>query len=186
MKSKFKRYSVLILFMILLSVLISGCGEEPSAEEVVSNMQVKMDGLEDYSFTMFSHLSFQGQGVGTQKVIWKKPDLMKTTIRIPDKDTEVIMFSDGKFQWIYDSESETVFKMDISDDSNGLKLFEPNIFAEFLNGTLRGKTASLLGVEDLDGNNAYLLELTPSENNKSSLQGRSMIWVDRDTWMPIR
>ncbi|WP_250867731.1 hypothetical protein [Methanococcoides seepicolus] len=31
-----------------------------------------------------------------------------------------------------------------------------------------------------------MLELTPSENNKSSFQGRSMIWVDKDTWMPIR
>ncbi|WP_250869219.1 LolA family protein [Methanococcoides seepicolus] len=134
MKSKFKRHSMLILFMIILSVFISGCGEEPSAEEVVSNMQMRLDDLDDYSFTMYVNSSFQNQGVETQEVIWKKPDLMKTTIRIPDKDTEVIMISDREFQWIYNSEYETVFKTEISDDFNGLKIFEPNIYAEFLNG----------------------------------------------------
>lgn len=186
MKRKFKRHLIFILFLIILSISISGCEEKPSAEEVVSNMQMKMDGLEDYSFTMYINSSFQEHGVETQKVIWKKPDFMKTIIRVPDKGTEVIMVSDGEFQWIYNPESETVFKTELSDDFYGLKFFEPNVYAEFLNGTLNGKTASLLGAEDIDKKNAYLLELTPSENNKSSLQGESKIWVDMETWMPLR
>lgn len=183
--NKFKKHSMLLLFLIVLSVFISGCGEEPSAEEVVSNMQMRLDDLKDYSFTMYVNSSLN-QGVETQEVLWKKPDLMKMIIRVPDKGTEVIMVSDGEFQWIYNSGSETVFKMEISDGLDGLKFFEPNVYAEFMNGTLAGKTVSLLGAEDIDGKNAYLLELAPSGNNNSSPQGKSIIWVDGETWMPLR
>lgn len=111
---------------------------------------------------------------------------MKMTILSPDKDTEVIMASDGDFQWIYSSESRTVFKTEISDDFNDLKLFEPDVYAEFLNGIiLNGKLPSLLGTENIDGKNAYVLELTPSEKNES-LQWKSKIWVDRENWMLLR
>ncbi|WIM41728.1 outer membrane lipoprotein-sorting protein [Methanosarcina mazei] len=197
MKISSKRYLLLILFLITLSIFISGCAEEsgaeevssntqPSAEEIVSSMQMGMDSLEDYSFTMYVNSTSRQQNPEVHEVIWKKPDLMKMTILSPDKDTEVIMASDGDFQWIYSSESRTVFKTEISDDFNDLKLFEPDVYAEFLNGIiLNGKLPSLLGTENVDGKNAYVLELTPSEKNES-LQWKSKIWVDRENWMLLR
>ena len=197
MKISSKRYLLLILFLITLSIFISGCAEEsgaeevssntqPSAEEIVSSMQMGMDSLEDYSFTMYVNSTSRQQNPEVHEVIWKKPDLMKMTILSPDKDTEVIMASDGDFQWIYSSESRTVFKTEISDDFNDLKLFEPDVYAEFLNGIiLNGKLPSLLGTENIDGKNAYVLELTPSEKNES-LQWKSKIWVDRENWMLLR
>ena len=197
MKISSKRYLLLILFLINLSIFISGCAEEsgaeevssntqPSAEEIVSSMQMGMDSLEDYSFTMYVNSTSRQQNPEVHEVIWKKPDLMKMTILSPDKDTEVIMASDGDFQWIYSSESRTVFKTEISDDFNDLKLFEPDVYAEFLNGIiLNGKLPSLLGTENIDGKNAYVLELTPSEKNES-LQWKSKIWVDRENWMLLR
>ena len=197
MKISSKRYLLLILFLINLSIFISGCAEEsgaeevssntqPSAEEIVSSMQMGMDSLEDYSFTMYVNSTSRQQNPEVHEVIWKKPDLMKMTILSPDKDTEVIMASDGDFQWIYSSESRTVFKTEIFDDFNDLKLFEPDVYAEFLNGIiLNGKLPSLLGTENIDGKNAYVLELTPSEKNES-LQWKSKIWVDRENWMLLR
>ncbi|AKB41866.1 outer membrane lipoprotein-sorting protein [Methanosarcina mazei] len=197
MKISSKRYLLLILFLITLSIFISGCAEEsgaeevssntqPSAEEIVSSMQMGMDSLEDYSFTMYVNSTSRQQNPEVHEVIWKKPDLMKMTILSPDKDTEVIMASDGDFQWIYSSESRTVFKTEISDDFNDLKLFEPDVYAEFLNGIiLNGKLPSLLGTENIDGKNAYVLELIPSEKNES-LQWKSKIWVDRENWMLLR
>ncbi|MDY9924794.1 outer membrane lipoprotein-sorting protein [Methanosarcina sp.] len=197
MKISSKRYLLLTLFLITLSIFISGCAEEsgaeevssniqPSAEEIVSNMQMEMDSLEDYSFTMYVNSTSRQQNPEVHEIIWKKPDLMKMTILSPDKDTEVIMASDGDFQWIYSSESKTVFKTEISDDFNDLKLFEPNVYAEFLNGIiLNGKLPSLLGTENIDGKSAYVLELTPSEKNES-LQWKSKIWVDRENWILLR
>jgi outer membrane lipoprotein-sorting protein len=197
MKINSKRYLLLTLSLITLPIFISGCAEEsgaeevssntqPSAEEIVSSMQMGMDSLEDYSFTMYVNSTSRQQNPEVHEVIWKKPDLMKMTILSPDKDTEVIMASDGDFQWIYSSESRTVFKTEISDDFNDLKLFEPDVYAEFLNGIiLNGKLPSLLGTENIDGKNAYVLELTPSEKNES-LQWKSKIWVDRENWMLLR
>ena len=180
-----------------LSIFISGCAEEsgaeeissnnqPSAEEIVSNMQMEMDSLEDYSFTMYVNSTSREQNPEIHEIIWKKPDLMKMTILSPDKDTEVIMVSDGDFQRIYSSESKTVFKTEVSDNFDGLKLFEPNVYAEFLNGIiLNGKLLSLLRTENIDGKNAYVLELTPSGKNES-FQWKSKIWVDGENWMLIR
>ena len=197
MKISSKRYLLLTLFLITLSIFISGCAEEsgaeevssntqPSAEEIVSNMQMEMDSLEDYSFTMYVNSTSRQQNPEVHEIIWKKPDLMKMTILSPDKDTEVIMVSDGDFQWIYSSESKTVFKTEVSDNFDGLKLFGPNVYAEFLNGIiLNGKLPSLLGAENIDGKNVYVLELTPSEKNES-FQWKSKIWVDGENWMLIR
>ncbi|AKJ40350.1 outer membrane lipoprotein-sorting protein [Methanosarcina barkeri] len=197
MKISFKRHLLPTLFLIILSIFISGCAEEssaeevssntqPSAEEIVSNMQMEIDSLEDYSFTMYVSSTSRWQNPEVHEIIWKKPDLMKTSILNPNKDTKVIMASDGDFQWIYNSESKTVFKTEISDDFNDLKLFEPNVYAEFVNGIiLNGKLPSLLRAENIDGKNVYVLELTPSEKNES-LQWKSKIWVDGENWMLIR
>ncbi|WP_048066117.1 outer membrane lipoprotein-sorting protein [Methanosarcina acetivorans] len=194
MKNKSKRHFLLILFLVSLSIFISGCGEKsgvegftsdirPDGEEVVSNMQMKMDSLEDYSFTMYVNSSSRGQNPEIYEVVWKKPDLMKMILLGPDNDTKIIMVSDGDFQWIYSSESETVFKAETSDDFEGLKLFEPDIYAGFLNGfVLSGRSPSLLGTENIDGESVYLLELTPYGNNES-LQSKSRIWVDSENWM---
>lgn len=197
MKINSKRYLLLTLSLITLPIFISGCAEESGAEEVssntqlnveeiVSNMQMEVDSLEDYSFTMYVNSTSRRQNPEVHEIIWKKSDLMKTTILSPDKDTEVIMISDGDFQWIYNSEPGTVFKTEIYDDFNDLKLFEPDVYAEFLNGIiLNGKLPSLLGTENIDGKNAYVLELTPSEKNEL-FQWKSKIWVDGENWMLIR
>ena len=37
----------------------------------------------------------------------------------------------------------------------------------------------------MDGKSAYVLELTPPEKNES-LQWKSKIWVDRESWMLLR
>ncbi|AKB27199.1 hypothetical protein MSSIT_0480 [Methanosarcina siciliae T4/M] len=194
MKNKSKRYLLLILFLVSLSIFISGCGGKsggegvtsdirPDGEEVVYNMQMKMDSLEDYSFTMYVNSSLRGQNPEIYEVVWKKPDLMKMILLGPDNDTKIIMVSDGDFQWIYSSESETVFKAETSDDFDGLKLFEPDVYAGFLNGfVLSGRSPSILGTENIDGKSVYLLELSPSGNNES-LQSKSRIWVDSENWM---
>lgn len=197
MKISSKRYLLLTLFLISSSFFISGCVEEsdaeeatsntqPGAEEIVSNMKMKMNNLEDYSFTMYVNSTSSLQNPEVHAIMWKKSDLMKMTLLSPDKDTKVIVASDGNFQWVYSSEYRTVFKTEISDDFNDLKLFEPNVYAEFLNGIiLNGKLPSLLETENIDGKNVYVLELTPSEKNES-LQWKSKIWVDGENWMLIR
>ncbi len=44
----------------------------------------------------------------------------------------------------------------------------------------------LLGTENIDGKNAYVLELTPPSEKNESLQWKSKIWVDRENWMLLR
>ncbi|WP_269848386.1 hypothetical protein [Methanosarcina horonobensis] len=83
MKNRFKRHLLLTLFLITFSIFISGCAEEsgaeevssniqPSAEEIVSNMQMEMDSLEDYSFTMYVNSTSRQQNPEVHEIIWKK------------------------------------------------------------------------------------------------------------------
>ena len=216
MKSRSKKNLLFILFLVVLFIFSSGCEEEssaegvasnmqlndkevisgiqPNAEEIISNLQMKTGDLEDYSFTMYVNLSSTEQNPERYEVAWKKPDLMNMTILSPEKNAEVITVSDGNFQWVYNPEDKTVFKTETSDDFNGLKLFEPDVYAELLNGIiLNGKTASLLRTENIDGKSVYLLELTPSEKNESPGKSQGMseawssrIWVDSENWMLLR
>ncbi|WP_243683824.1 hypothetical protein [Methanosarcina barkeri] len=83
MKISFKRHLLPTLFLIILSIFISGCAEEssaeevssntqPSAEEIVSNMQMEIDSLEDYSFTMYVSSTSRWQNPEVHEIIWKK------------------------------------------------------------------------------------------------------------------
>ncbi|MDD2613707.1 MAG: outer membrane lipoprotein-sorting protein [Methanosarcina sp.] len=195
MNDRSKRHLLLILFLTTLYISTSCCVDEPVDEEVISNVQLggeeivsnmKMNDLEDYSYKMYVNSSSGEKSPEIYEIMWKRPDFMKTTILNPDKYMKVIMASDGDFQWIYSSESNTVFKTEFSDDFDGLKLFEPNVYAEFLNGTLNERSLSLIGIENVDGKNTYLLELTPLDTNNEPLQWKSKIWVDRENWMLLR
>jgi len=60
-----------------------------------------------------------------------------------------------------------------------------NIFS-FIFKTLNERSLSLIGIENVDGKNTYLLELTPLDTNNEPFQWKSKIWVDRENWMLLR
>lgn len=158
--------------------------EKQSAEEIVIKMREKQASIEDCSYTAHMKSPFLEQNEETYEILWKKPDLMKNTIRIPEKGTKSVIASDGKFQWIYNSESNTVLKTELFEEPDRIDTETcPFFYGENLNGN--NSKEFLMGTEKIGGKDTYLLEFIPEEEHEPYLL-RTKIWIDKETWLPAR
>ncbi|MGB9929233.1 MAG: LolA family protein [Methanosarcina sp.] len=176
---------ILVLGFITTAIFASGCTEKNlSAEEIAAQMLDKENSTQDYSYTMHmtSYIGEKTQEI-EYKTMFKKPNMIKSTATEPGKQNQTVSVSNGKFLWIYVPDTNTVTKITLS------KVSEPtrNDYADIINEFLNGTDITLLGVESIDGRATYLLETTPKETDGDhKLIHKTKIWVDQETWMPIR
>lgn len=181
-----------IVFMLLLIgwiVFTSGCMDESDtkdpkllSEEIAANMQEKEKSIKDSSYTLC--MTTYSKGEKTQKneyeVMYKKPNMKKTITK--GAENESIMIYDGKIEWLYDPETNIVQKITVSEESQS----EIDYF-KFFNDTLNEYDISVLGKDTIDGRNTYLLEAKPKEiEGKDNIIDEIKIWIDEETWMPLR
>ena len=179
-----KTLTILAITVLLVPALfISGCTGELSAEEIVEQMQEKEASIQDYSYTMqiTSYFGNQTKEIEIQ-TLQKKPDKTKTVSIKPEEEAGSIAVVDGEFMWNYDPKTNTVIKMKMPDTPILGEIDYTGIIGDFLNET----DVSLLGMEKIDGRSTYLLETKTKEEGEGLLIDRMKLWVDKETWMPLR
>ena len=177
--------SILMLAFVAIILFASGCTEENlSAEEIVTQMLDKQNSTEDYSYTMYMTSYAGGKTAEIEyKTMFKKPNMSKDIIPEPGKKDQIIIVSDGEFAWSYIPATNEVIKMELPDIPEPTKSDCINAIGEFLNST----NVTLLRVENIDGRTAYLLETSSKEKDGAyPMINRTKIWVDKETWMPLR
>jgi outer membrane lipoprotein-sorting protein len=177
--------SIFVLTFIVVALFASGCAEKNlSAEQIAAQMMDKENNTRDYSYTMHVTSYFGGETKESEsKTMSKKPNMIKSIVTESGKENQTIIVSDGKIVWSYTPDTNTVTKMKISKASELTKNDYTNIIDDFLNDT----NVTVLGVENVDGRKTYLLETTPKENDRDyELIYKTKIWVDQETWMPLR
>ncbi len=181
-----KKIKVLsLMILISLALFASGCEEDLSAEEIATKMQEKGESIKDYSCIMHTTTYANGEKVqeNEERVISKKPKMMKSWTIEQGKE-EVAAVSDGEFLWSYDEGTNTVTKIKLPEEP----LINESDYVGLIEGFLNKTNVSLLGIEEVDGRSAYVLEAKPeSKSEKShSLVSRTKMWVDKETWMALR
>lgn len=180
-----KTLTILTLLILLVPALfVSGCTGDLSAEEIAGQMQEKEASIQDYSYTMqiTSHFGNQTQE-SEVLILQKKPNKSKTISIEPEEEAGTIVVSDGEFIWTYDPKTNTVMKMEMPETPILGEIDYVEIIGEFLNET----DVSLLGVKEIDGRPAYLLETSLKEGKEEFQFTDGMkLWVDKETWMPLR
>jgi outer membrane lipoprotein-sorting protein len=170
-----------LLAIVILALFASGCTEkEPSAEEIAARMLEKQNSIEDYSYTM--HMTYYiGETVVENefKTIYKKPHMIKNVIEEPGGEEETLVLSDGEFRWTYAPGTNTVMKTEIPETP---ELTEDD-YLSIIGITLNDTNVSLLGTEETEGREAYLLEATPKEMEEDTPAYSMKFWVDKETWM---
>ncbi|MHC1756543.1 MAG: DUF4367 domain-containing protein [Methanosarcina sp.] len=172
------------LVLLVPALFVSGCTEELSAEEIAEQMQEKEANIQDYSYTMqmTSHYGNQTQESETQ-ILRKNPDKMKTITIKPEEEAGAIVVSDGEFIWAYNPKTNTVTKMEMPETLTQGETDYVGIISDLLNET----DISLLGMEEIDGRPAYLLETSLKDEEEGFRFTDGMkLWVDKETWMPLR
>lgn len=182
--TKVKTLTALTLMFLLVPILfVSGCTGELSAEEIAEQIQQKEASIQDYSYT--THMTYY---IGNQtqeselQILQKKPDMIKTFIIEPEEEAGSIAVSDGEFMWTYDPKTNTVMKMELPETPAEGEMDYVGFISTFLNET----EVSLLGIEEVDQRSAYVLEAIPKEEESIQLIDRFKLWVDKETWMPLR
>lgn len=172
-----------VLILVSLTLFASGCEEKMSAEEIATKMQEKQASLKDYSYTMYvaTYLNGEKNLENEIQLMYKKPSMMKSLEIVDGKKVESV--SDGEFAWSYNAETNTVTKMKLPDEP----LITDNDFVSIIGNYMNESDVSMLGIEEVNGRSAYVLEAKPrTEENGSGLASRTKVWVDRDTWMILR
>ncbi|MDY9926869.1 outer membrane lipoprotein-sorting protein [Methanosarcina sp.] len=173
-----------LLILLFPTLFVSGCTEELSAEEIAEHMQEKEDSIQDNSYTM-QMTSYFGEKTRESEVriLQKKPNKSKTVSIKPEEEAGTIVVSDGEFMWTYDPKTNTVMKMELPDTPILGEIDYVGIISALLNET----DVSRIGMEEIDGRPAYLLETSPKEEGEGiQLVDRVKLWVDKETWMPLR
>lgn len=181
-----KKTKVLALIILIsLALFASGCEEELSAEEIATKIQEKGESIEDYSYTAHTVTYANGEKVqeNEERIISKKPNMMKSWTIEQGKE-ELSWVSDGEFLWSYDKETNTVTKMKLPEKP----LINESDYVGLMEGFLNKTNVSLQGIEEIDGRTAYVLEAEPETENEEeyNLFSRTKMWVDKETWMPLR
>lgn len=177
--------SIFVLAFIVVALFASGCMEKNlSAEEIATKILDKQNSTQDYSYTMYmtSYIGEKPKEI-EYKTMFKKPNMIKSIATEPGKQNQTVSVSDGKFLWNYIPDTNTVTKITLSNISEPTRNDYADIIGKFLNDT----NITLLGMENIDGRTTYLLEITPKETNEDpKLMYKTEIWVDQETWVPLK
>jgi outer membrane lipoprotein-sorting protein len=177
--------SILMLTCIAIALFTSGCAEKNlNAEEIATQMMDKQNCTQDYSYIM--HMTSYTDGKtfeSNSKLMFKKPNMFKEIFKVSGKENQTISVSDGEILWSFDPDTNTVTKLKLPVASDPQKDDYINAISELINET----NVTLLGIENVDGRTSYLLEATPKGTNEDNeLMYKTKIWVDQETWMPLR
>jgi outer membrane lipoprotein-sorting protein len=185
------------LFLISCAIFTSGCVNELEAEdteliaenteliaeEIAAKMQEKENNIEDSSYTLCITTFLEGEKVQESEfdIVWKKPNMKKTITK--GTENETVMIYDGKIEWFYDPGTNAVQKIIVPEEYQESDLDYFKLF----NDILDEYDVSVLGNDTIDGRTAYLLEAKPKEGREeSNLLDEIKIWVDKETWTPLK
>lgn len=177
--------SFLLLLCITFAFFVSGCAEKDlSADEIATQVMEKENSIEDYSYIMDVTYYYGEKTTTTEfKTMFKKPNLIKNIAIESGKENGTLLVSDGEFTWTYAPDTNTVIKTKIPEAQ---KLGKSD-YAQFISGLLNDTNVTLLGIEEVDNRSTFLLETTPKKTAEDyQLVSRTKIWVDKETWMPLK
>jgi outer membrane lipoprotein-sorting protein len=180
-----KMIKLMLLFIFIdLAVFASGCTEKNlTAEDIATQMLEKQDSIQDYSYTMHSTYYAGEKTIETEfKTIYKKPHMIKNFIQEPEKEEETLVLSDGEFRWTYTPGTNTVTKTKLPKTPEITK----SDYMTLIGISLNDSNVSLLGVEEIDNRETYLLKASPKETVESAAQYYAKVWIDKETWMPLK
>jgi len=183
MRNMATKKMLFLLTLVILALFASGCTEkELSAEEIAARMLEKQGSIEDYSYTM--HMtSYIGEKVVESefKTMYKKPHMLKNFLQEPGKEEETLVLSDGEFRWTYALGTNTVMKTKLPETPE----LTGDDYLSLIGITLNDTDVSLLGTEEIEGREAYLLEMTPKGTGEEAPAYSMKVWIDKETWMEL-
>jgi len=166
------------VLVVLAIVLIAGCSEQISADQIAAEMKAQHDSIDDFSATVVMTSSFSGETeIERLKVMTKTPDKQRSEIIEPAELAGTVIVRNGSTMWTYDPAKNQVKKKTLPFD-------EPlDDYTEYINNLIDECDLSYKGTDNLDGRSTYVIEATPKDEFKHEIISKIHVWVDRENWM---
>ena len=177
-------------------LLLAGCQQSPTAEEIVAKMQEVEASTEDVHAVVQFDVREGDKTESAVVEVWEKsPDKIRVEVLEADSSevsAGAIAVSDGAQVWIYDPTENEVLTGDAGaigpDDAPANPRDLVRSVDEGLDWVQEHADAKLVGKEDVAGVATYVLEFTPKEDVEQPLPvtGSAKMWVDQKRWVALR
>ncbi len=184
--------------LVALSLLVSGCQDQLTAEEIVGKIKEVEAGTEDAHAVVEFGLQAQGMDMEVVAELWeKKPNKLRAEV-LEASDADLVgatSVTDGQRVWMYHPGENEVVTGEVGElGSEGERFLDPRQAIEFMGEVtqwvLDTCTAKLVGQEVLDGIATYKLEFIPNKDEGTKLPipigSKVTLWVEQERWIVLQ
>ncbi len=186
-----KRWFVAVSLLVVIALMLGGCQDKPTAEEIVDKMREVEASTDD----VHGVLEFGIHDVGEQQEmvveVWEKRPNKTRLQMLESSDPELagaIVVADGQDVWIYFPEENRVLTGEVGPDEPTSPRDIIQFIDEIIQRMLDTSDARLVDEEQVAGTPTYVLELTPKDDDDTILPvgSKATLWVDQERWVVLR
>lgn len=190
-----KRLLIGLSVVGVLTLLVSGCQDRPTAEEVVARMREVEASIENAHAVVEFSLQSPAKEMDLTVEMWEQsPNKFRAEVlEASEENLEgMVSVTDGQQVWIYNpGENEAlvgkVGEFGVDEPLN------PRQVIEFMQEGIQRVTdtcdVELVGEEEVNGAATYRLEFTPREGEEAALPipiDKGTLWVEQEHWIALQ
>jgi len=178
--------------LLAVSLVLAGCGNQMTAEEIVAKVRETVDSTQDAHATVSATVNAQGIEMMVKAEVWEKsPNKVRAEILEASEDrfTGTILVSDGQQAWYYEPARNQVMVGAPGEMETPLPQEMLAELQDVIQQVLDVSDVELQGSETVAGRDAYKLLLTPKEGAEQQVlpgDGAVTIWVDQEQWFILK
>ncbi|MCG8351430.1 MAG: outer membrane lipoprotein-sorting protein [Chloroflexales bacterium] len=202
------RFRFMSLTWLLAGALVlAACGQQPmTAEEIVERMETTRDSMDDVHTTVaFDFVTDQKNGSLTVEGWMKKTDrtdangepinkIRAVVVEATESDLQdTLLVSDGDTFWLYNPSENKVLtgtRADMPDQSLTDPVGATEALQDMIAQGLEAVNIEVLGEEQIAGQGAWKLNVTPKTETEQQLQLAGIVeatmWVDQERAIPLK
>jgi outer membrane lipoprotein-sorting protein len=190
-----RRWYTGLSVVVVLSLLLGGCQDRPTAEEIVARMQEVEASIENAHAVVEFNVQAPGMDMDLAVEMWEKsPNKFRAEVLEASEDdfAGIVSVTDGQQVWMYNpSENEVlvgrVGEFGVDEPLNPRQVID--LMEEGIQRVLDTCDVELAGEEDVDGVATYKLAFRPRESEGRTLPipvDKGTLWVEQERWIVLQ
>ncbi len=181
--------------LAVLVLLLAGCGQRITAEEIVAHVQETVSNTQDAHAVVRASVDAQSIEMSATAEIWEKsPNSLRAQVLETSRAEfdGAVLVTDGQQAWYYNPSQNTVLVGPVDEIETPLPQAMIGEMQDMIQAVLDASEVDLVGEEAVAGQDAYKLILTPKsvdEGQGPTLfpgNGTATLWVDKERWIVLK
>jgi outer membrane lipoprotein-sorting protein len=187
-----QRSWIVLSLVLMLSLVLAGCGSAITAEEIVAKVQETVENTQDAHAIVSVTANIQGTEIAAKAEMWEKAPNKVRAVVLEASQPELngaIMTSDGQQGWLYHPSRDVVMTGPVEQIDTPLPQEMLLEMQEVIQRVLDASDVELVGEDTVAGRDAYQLTLSPQEGSEQEIfpgNGTATLWVDKEQWFVLK